>query len=71
MTYMLAVQAAAHCPKHSRNANKKIKPKKQKVTNAQHCRNKAIRIDRFSRFFFPFLFTVLNAAYWITFAQYL
>ena len=70
MSLMLAVQAAAaHCPKHSRQLNKKTK--KQNITNAQRSRNRAINIDRFSRIFFPFLFTVLNAIYWIIFARYL
>lgn len=62
---MLAQAAAAHCPKHSRNF------KKTKVSNAQRNRNKAINVDRFSRIFFPFLFTILNAAYWIIFARYI
>ncbi|KOB78171.1 Histamine-gated chloride channel [Operophtera brumata] len=32
---------------------------------------RALNIDRFSRVFFPLLFSVLNATYWIQFAQYI
>lgn len=63
---MLAVQAAANCPKHSRKFQKPKPP-----INAQKCRNQAINVDRFSRVFFPLLFFVLNAIYWITFARYI
>lgn len=38
---------------------------------AQKARNRAINIDRFSRIFFPLLFTVLNGTYWIMFAEYI
>lgn len=38
---------------------------------AQRARNRAINIDRFSRVFFPLLFTVLNGTYWIMFAEYI
>ncbi|XP_019875611.2 glycine receptor subunit alpha-2 isoform X1 [Aethina tumida] len=38
---------------------------------SQKARNRAINIDRFSRVFFPLLFTVLNATYWILFAEYI
>lgn len=38
---------------------------------AQIRRNRAINIDRFSRVFFPLLFTVLNCTYWILFAEYI
>lgn len=41
------------------------------VTPAQKARNRAINIDRFSRIFFPLLFTVLNGTYWIMFADYI
>ncbi|GLV35831.1 ora transientless [Carabus blaptoides fortunei] len=41
------------------------------ITPAQRSRNRAINIDRFSRVFFPALFTVLNAGYWIMFAEYI
>ncbi|EEB18654.1 glycine receptor alpha-2 chain precursor, putative [Pediculus humanus corporis] len=34
-------------------------------------RDRAIRIDRFSRVFFPLLFAVLNATYWIMFYKYI
>lgn len=40
-------------------------------TPAQRARLHALNIDRFSRVFFPFLFTALNVAYWITFAEYI
>ncbi|XP_018563703.1 glycine receptor subunit alpha-3 [Anoplophora glabripennis] len=40
-------------------------------TPAQIRRNRAINIDRFSRIFFPLLFTVLNCTYWILFAEYI
>ncbi|KAJ8965668.1 hypothetical protein NQ317_015556 [Molorchus minor] len=40
-------------------------------TPAQIRMIKAINIDRFSRVFFPFLFTVLNLTYWILFAEYI
>lgn len=40
-------------------------------TPAQRARIRALNIDRFSRFFFPFLFTVLNVTYWIMFAEYI
>ncbi|TGZ49664.1 Histamine-gated chloride channel [Temnothorax longispinosus] len=38
-------------------------------TPAQKARIRALNIDRFSRFFFPFLFAVLNVTYWIMFAE--
>lgn len=41
------------------------------ITPAQRARNRAINIDRFSRIFFPLLFTVLNGTYWILFAEYI
>lgn len=40
-------------------------------TPAQRARNRAIYIDRFSRVFFPLLFTVLNGTYWFLFAEYI
>ncbi|XP_077261232.1 glycine receptor ora transientless isoform X3 [Temnothorax americanus] len=40
-------------------------------TPAQRARIRALNIDRFSRFFFPFLFAVLNVTYWIMFAEYI
>ena len=40
-------------------------------TPAQRARNRAINIDRFSRIFFPLLFTVLNGTYWIMVADYI
>ncbi|XP_046648613.1 glycine receptor subunit alpha-3-like [Daphnia pulicaria] len=40
-------------------------------TPAQRARMKAIQVDRFSRFFFPFMFTVLNVSYWVVFTFYL
>lgn len=45
--------------------------KKPALTPAQKARNRAINIDRFSRVFFPLLFTVLNGTYWILFAEYI
>ncbi|VEN42905.1 unnamed protein product [Callosobruchus maculatus] len=41
------------------------------LTPAQKRLNRAINIDRFSRVFFPLLFTVLNCTYWILFAEYI
>ncbi|CAH1123646.1 unnamed protein product [Ceutorhynchus assimilis] len=41
------------------------------ITLAQKQRNRALNIDRFSRAFFPFIFTVLNCTYWIVFAEYI
>ncbi|XP_050308168.1 glycine receptor subunit alpha-3 isoform X2 [Anthonomus grandis grandis] len=41
------------------------------ITPAQKARNRAIYIDRFSRVFFPLIFTVLNLTYWIIFAEYI
>lgn len=40
-------------------------------TPAQKARNRAINIDKFSRVFFPLLFTILNCTYWIRFAEYI
>ncbi|XP_015112340.1 glycine receptor subunit alpha-3 isoform X1 [Diachasma alloeum] len=40
-------------------------------TPAQRARLRALNIDRFSRVFFPFLFTALNVTYWICFAEYI
>ncbi|KAL6434796.1 hypothetical protein ACFW04_005176 [Cataglyphis niger] len=40
-------------------------------TPAQRARMRALNIDRFSRVFFPFLFTLLNVTYWIMFAEYI
>ncbi|XP_055678466.1 glycine receptor subunit alpha-2 isoform X2 [Lutzomyia longipalpis] len=42
-----------------------------KLTPAQIRLRRAINIDRFSRVFFPFLFTVLNCTYWYMFYEYL
>lgn len=41
------------------------------ISPAQKARNRAINIDRFSRVFFPLLFTILNLTYWIMFAEYI
>lgn len=41
------------------------------LTPAQKRMIRAINIDRFSRVFFPLLFTVLNCTYWILFAEYI
>ncbi|CAH0381555.1 unnamed protein product [Bemisia tabaci] len=38
---------------------------------AQKQRTRAINIDRFSRVFFPLLFTILNCTYWFMFAEFL
>ncbi|XP_050528448.1 glycine receptor subunit alpha-3 isoform X3 [Daktulosphaira vitifoliae] len=38
---------------------------------AQRNRTRALKIDRFSRIFFPLLFAVLNMTYWIVFARFL
>lgn len=43
----------------------------QEPAEAAKARMRAINIDRFSRVFFPLLFSVLNATYWIHFAQYI
>lgn len=45
--------------------------KPKEAAEAAKARMRAINIDRFSRVFFPFLFSVLNATYWIQFAQYI
>ncbi|XP_019534461.1 glycine receptor subunit alpha-2 isoform X1 [Aedes albopictus] len=42
-----------------------------KLTPAQIRLRRAINIDRFSRVFFPLLFTLLNTAYWIMFYEYI
>ncbi|XP_053671307.1 uncharacterized protein LOC128721566 [Anopheles nili] len=42
-----------------------------KLTPAQMRLKRAINIDRFSRIFFPFLFTLLNVTYWIMFYEYI
>ncbi|XP_059615585.1 glycine receptor subunit alpha-4-like [Phlebotomus argentipes] len=47
------------------------KPEPPKLTPAQIRLRRAINIDRFSRVFFPFLFTVLNCTYWYMFYEYL
>lgn len=41
------------------------------LTPAQQRLRRAMIIDRFSRGFFPFLFTLLNSIYWIMFYEYL
>lgn len=41
------------------------------LTPAQKRLRRAMLIDRFSRGFFPFLFTLLNSIYWILFYEYL
>ncbi|KAL0809941.1 hypothetical protein ABMA28_010796 [Loxostege sticticalis] len=41
------------------------------AAQAEKAKQRAINIDRFSRVFFPLLFSVLNATYWIQFAQYI
>lgn len=41
------------------------------LTPAQRRLRRAMLIDRFSRGFFPFLFTLLNVIYWILFYEYL
>lgn len=46
-------------------------PPEPKLTPAQQRLRRAILIDRFSRGFFPFLFTLLNSIYWILFYEYL
>ncbi|KAJ0171190.1 hypothetical protein K1T71_013389 [Dendrolimus kikuchii] len=45
--------------------------KPKDAAEAAKARTRAINIDRFSRVFFPLLFAVLNAIYWIHFAQYI
>lgn len=47
------------------------KPPPAGPTLAQKARNRAINIDRCSRVGFPFLFALLNAIYWILFAEYI
>ncbi|XP_063696610.1 glycine receptor subunit alpha-2 [Culicoides brevitarsis] len=42
-----------------------------KLTPAQIRLGRAVNIDRFSRAFFPFLFTLLNVIYWIMFWEYI
>ncbi|KAF4527947.1 hypothetical protein B566_EDAN016478 [Ephemera danica] len=46
-------------------------PQPPRVPQAQRNRIYAINIDRFSRIGFPLLFAVLNATYWILFAEFL
>lgn len=41
------------------------------LTPAQIRLRRAMLIDKFSRGFFPFLFTLLNVIYWILFYEYL
>lgn len=41
------------------------------LTPAQERLRRAMLIDKFSRGFFPFLFTLLNVIYWILFYEYL
>ncbi|XP_028166983.1 glycine receptor subunit alpha-2-like [Ostrinia furnacalis] len=45
--------------------------KPKDAAEAEKAKQRAINIDRFSRVFFPLLFSVLNATYWIQFAQYI
>lgn len=47
------------------------RPMINKLTPAQIRLRRAINIDRFSRVFFPFLFTLLNCTYWIMFYEYI
>lgn len=42
-----------------------------KWTPAQIRLRRAIYVDKFSRVFFPFLFTLLNCTYWYMFWQYI
>ncbi|XP_028132127.1 glycine receptor subunit alpha-2 [Diabrotica virgifera virgifera] len=64
-------------PKKATSADKIAKdnttltaPKAQTSPAAKQ-RNRAINIDKFSRVFFPLLFTILNCTYWILFAEYI
>ncbi|XP_072399571.1 glycine receptor subunit alpha-2 [Diabrotica undecimpunctata] len=64
-------------PKKTTSADKIAKdnttlttPKAQ-TSSAAKQRNRAINIDKFSRVFFPLLFTILNCTYWILFAEYI
>lgn len=41
------------------------------LTPQQNRLRRAMLIDKFSRGFFPFLFTLLNVIYWIMFYEYL
>lgn len=43
----------------------------QMLTPQQQRLRRAMLIDKFSRGFFPFLFTLLNVIYWILFYEYL
>ncbi|CAB3255036.1 unnamed protein product [Arctia plantaginis] len=45
--------------------------KTKDAAEAARAKTRAINIDRFSRVFFPTLFSLLNAIYWIHFAQYI
>jgi len=40
-------------------------PRPPGPTPAQRSRNRAVAVDRFSRWFFPFFFAFLNGAYWV------
>lgn len=42
-----------------------------KFTPAQIRLRRAIHVDKFSRVFFPFLFTLLNCTYWYMFYEYI
>ncbi|CAH0599184.1 unnamed protein product [Chrysodeixis includens] len=45
--------------------------KPKDAAEAARAKTRAINIDRFSRVFFPLLFSVLNAIYWAHFGQYI
>ena len=46
-------------------------PKPPGHTPAQIRRNKALMVDRVSRYVFPTSFALLNGIYWFTFRKYL
>lgn len=47
------------------------RPPPPKFTPAQIRLIRAIHVDKFSRVFFPFLFTLLNCTYWYMFYEYI
>uniref|UniRef100_T1IBP2 Neur_chan_memb domain-containing protein n=1 Tax=Rhodnius prolixus TaxID=13249 RepID=T1IBP2_RHOPR len=57
--------------KELRNLGVPPPPPRPSINLANRNRMRAIRIDKFSRIFFPVLFTALNLSYWYLFAEHL
>jgi hypothetical protein len=53
----------------SEEALKAQQLKNSEVTSAMERRRRALAVDRFSRFFFPLSFGLLNCIYWIVFSD--